>query len=129
MTLALLFTAMSVQYHLPNGLLSSLCLVESGHNPSAIHFNDGKSHSYGVCQIKYETAQGLGFKGTPSDLMLPKNNIRFAAAYLSKQIKRYHGNIPRAVIAYNRGSAKSLTTSPYQVKVFNNWRLANNDAL
>jgi len=67
MDLLTLFTAVSMQLILPQGLLSSLCYVESTHKVTAIAYNDGKTHSYGVCQIKYTTAQQMGFKGSEKE--------------------------------------------------------------
>jgi soluble lytic murein transglycosylase-like protein len=120
--LVTLFTAFSLQYGLPPGLLSSLCYVESKHKVSAMHHDDGGENSIGVCQIKLSTAKDLGFKGTEKDLMNPKRNIHYAAKYLSKQVKRYNGSIEKAVIAYNIGHAGTLTSTKYQVKVFTKWR-------
>ena len=121
MLLTLWFTVMSSQYNLPPGLLQSLCYIESNHRVEVINYNDGDGHSYGVCQIKYKTAKYLGFKGTPEQLMEPQNNIKYAAAYLAYQMKRYKGNISKAVIAYNKGNANKLTSTRYQLKVFNRW--------
>jgi soluble lytic murein transglycosylase-like protein len=121
-TLTALFLLYTNQYNLPPHLLSSLCYVESRHNVSAVHHDDGGADSLGVCQIKYETAKDMGFKGTPRQLMKPTVNIKYAAKYLTHQINRYNGRIDKAVIAYNRGHAGGLTTSKYQVKVFKQWR-------
>jgi soluble lytic murein transglycosylase-like protein len=115
------FTAVSMQYHLPLNLLASLCYVESTYNVDKIHRNDGNSDSYGVCQIKYETARQFGFKGNIKDLMKPENNVRYAAAYLNHQIHRYK-SIEKGVIAYNLGHAGALTSTKYQRTVFNMWR-------
>jgi soluble lytic murein transglycosylase-like protein len=111
----------SAQNHLPQGLLSSLCYVESGHDVSAIHHHDGEGNSVGICQIKLKTAQMVGFKGTEKQLLDPETNIKYAAKYLAKQISRYH-TINQGVIAYNRGNSKGLVTSSYQVKVYKIWR-------
>jgi soluble lytic murein transglycosylase-like protein len=121
-TLTALFMTMSLQYGLPPKLLSSICYIESTHNVHAVHHDDGGADSLGVCQIKLATAKGLGFKGTAKQLMDPKLNIKYAAKYLSHQIKRYNGSIEKAVIAYNKGNAKGLTTSKYQRKIFKQWR-------
>jgi len=116
----LLFVYFTAQYGLPEGLLSSLCYVESRHVASAIHKNDGGEDSIGICQIKYSTAKQLGYRGSKKELYLPENNIKYAALYLKKQIKRYK-SINRGVIAYNRGNSRLLTTSKYQVKVYKIW--------
>lgn len=115
------FILISAQFNLPPNLLSSLCYVESTHNIEAIHYDDGGSNSVGICQIKLRTAQNLGFEGTEQDLMDPYTNIYYAAKYLSHQHKRYHGNIEKSLIAYNMGSAKDLTTTPYSAKVLKIW--------
>lgn len=112
---------MSVHYGLPPGVLSSICFVESRYNVNAIHYDDGAGNSVGVCQIKLATARHMGFAGTEQQLMNPRMNIKYAAKYLAYQYKRY-GSIERAVIAYNMGNARGLTTSKYQRKVFKTWR-------
>jgi len=119
-TLSALFISMSAYYGLPPGLLSSVCYVESKHNISALHKHDGNGDSIGVCQIKLKTARHMGFHGTEAQLMIPRNNVKYAAKYLSYQMKRYH-NINKAIIAYNYGNAKSLTSTKYQRKVIKKW--------
>lgn len=116
--LALIFTTATQQFALPNGLLPSLCYVETKHDVNAVHYDDGGSDSLGICQIKLSTAKSLGFKGTQKQLMLPNTNIFYAAKFLRYQITRYHGNITKAVVAYNKGNAKNLTRSQYSDKVF-----------
>lgn len=115
-----LFAAATSHYDLPPGLLNSICYVESEHNIHAVHKNDGVGDSLGACQIKLKTARFMGFKGTANDLMNPRNNVFYAAKYLKYQLKRYK-SVDLAVIAYNRGNAKGLTTSRYQAKVFKHW--------
>lgn len=119
-----LFLTVSTQFNLPNNLLSSLCYVESKHEINAIHLDDGGSKSLGICQVKYNTAKWLGFKGTESELMLPENNIYYAAKYLAYQQKRY-SCINKAIIAYNKGNAKHFTKSKYRDKVIKQWRGVN----
>jgi soluble lytic murein transglycosylase-like protein len=119
--IAALFVSLSMQYGLPSGLLSSLCFVESKHRTSAVHYDDNGEDSIGICQVKYSTAKYLGYEGSYNDLYKPENNIKYAAIYLDKQIKRY-GSVKRGVIAYNRGNAKHLTSSEYQRRVFKEWR-------
>lgn len=119
--LSILFAQASSEYKLPDNLLSSLCYIESNHKINAYHKDDGISNSVGICQIKLSTAKTLGFEGTEKQLMEPKNNIFYAAAYLNKQRSRYKGSVSKAVISYNIGNAKGLTSSKYQIKVFKRW--------
>ncbi len=122
LTLSLIFVAVSNHFGLPQDVLSSLCYVESTHNVTAIHYNDGGSDSLGICQLKYSTAVWLGFTGTEEELMEPKNNIFYAAKFLSHQYRRYNYDITKAVIAYNMGSARDLTRTTYSDKVLYTWR-------
>lgn len=116
-TLALLFAAATNTFDLPPGLLQAVCFVESGYNTSAIHHNDGDGDSLGICQIKAKTATWLGYKGTQEELMGAYVNIYYAAKYLKYNINRYHGDIARALVAYNKGNARGLTSSNYSNKV------------
>lgn len=117
----MMFMIVSAQFNLPPGLLSSICFVESSHNPTVIHHDDGRGDSLGICQIKLETAKGLGFNGDKKELMTIENNIYYAGAYLRHQQVRYNGDISKAVIAYNIGHAGNLTATKYQYKVFKQW--------
>lgn len=101
--LILAFSSVSQTFDLPPGLLSALCFVESRHNPEAIHMDDGGSASLGICEIKLNTAKGLGFKGSQKDLMQPQINIYYAGKYLKQQLVRYDGNYLKAVASYNAG--------------------------
>ena len=123
-SLAVIFLTMTTHFGLPDGLLSSLCYVESTHNPNAIHRDDGNTDSIGLCQIKYKTAKGMGYNGTEKQLLEPTTNAYYSAMYLKKQIKRYK-SVQRGVIAYNRGNSKNLTTSRYQRKVYSIWNKSN----
>ncbi len=120
--LAMLFMSTTSNFNLPDGLLSSLCMIESHHNPEAIHLDDSGTNSVGICQVKLSTAQFMGFKGTEKDLMHPAINIYYSGKYLNHQLYRYKGNIEKAVIAYNMGSTKHLTRTKYSVKVIKQWR-------
>lgn len=100
----MLFTSISQSQGLPPGLLSALCWVESRHHTEALNLHDGGSSSCGICQIKLDTAQTLGFGGTAKGLTKPQNNILYAGRYLKYQIKRYKGDLRKGVAAYNSGT-------------------------
>jgi soluble lytic murein transglycosylase-like protein len=122
LTLALLFKVSTSSFGLPPYLLDSLCFVESGYNIQAVHHDDGNSDSLGVCQIKAATARWLGFQGKDRDLMDPRINIHYAAKYLAYQMDRYDGDVIKAVVAYNMGSARRFTSTKYSDKVILRWR-------
>lgn len=114
--LTMLFNLNTAAYNLPPGLIHSICFIESSYKVNAVHHDDGGEDSLGVCQIKHSTAKWLGFKGTRKQLMKPENNIKYASLYLSYQLRRY-SNVNKAIIAYNRGNAKGLTSTRYSLKV------------
>ena len=125
-TIAMVFMTVTQTLGLPQGLLDSICFVESRHHVRVIHKNDGKTDSIGICQIKYETAKDLGYRGSVDRLYDPNNNIYWAGVYLLKQLKRYNGNIEKAVAAYNAGTHRinsmGLTMNrKYVDKVFKIW--------
>jgi len=119
--LAFMFAQASQTFNLPPKLLESVCFIETRHDITAVHEDDGGANSVGVCQVKLTTARWLGFKGTEIGLLDPKVNIYFAAKYLKYQHTRYK-NIQRALVAYNRGNAKDLMTTQYSDKVIKHWR-------
>lgn len=120
MGLAEIFTATSLALGLPQGLLSSVCWVESNHNVRAIHHNDGQGTSLGICQIKRSTAAFLAYRGTESGLREPETNIWYSGLYLAKQHRRY-GSWTKAICAYNRGSCYSNGINRYTSRVFVRW--------
>lgn len=103
-TLAVTFALITNTFSLPAGLIQAICFTESGYNVHAIHLYDGATHSYGVCQIKIETARFLGFKGTERQLLKPETNVYYAGKYLRYQLNRYSGNRYKAIAAYNAGT-------------------------
>lgn len=121
-----MFQSVSVQFNLPENLLYSLCYVESKHQVGAVHIDDGKSSSLGICQVKYNTAKWLGYEGSENDLMDAYTNIYYAGKYLAYQRSRYQSNT-KAIIAYNTGHAKSLTKTNYSDKVNSYWGTVNNE--
>jgi hypothetical protein len=92
-------------------LLLAICTHESGlKNITVPH--DGGSPSYGICQIKFETAKMVGFTGQEKDLMKPEVNAKWAAEYLKFQKERYGGEWLKAVAAYNSGTYNPSSKVP-----------------
>ena len=99
--------------------LAAICSVESSGNPSAVNVNDGGSPSLGLCQIKFETAKLVGFRGGPSELLKRHVNHHYAYRYLRKQYHRY-GCMKKAIAAYNAGSVRGeIRNLGYVTKVLN----------
>jgi soluble lytic murein transglycosylase-like protein len=110
--------AASEDNDIPLKILSGLCWVESNHNPKALNRFDGKTASYGLCQIKLATARSMGFKGSFKLLYNPIINAQYAAKYLRKQYLRYDKNWIKAISAYNGGKSVLSENSEYVNKVF-----------
>ena len=102
-----MFLLASQAFDLPPDLLRAVCYVESTHIATAYNPHDGGSASHGVCQVKFNTAKLLGFKGTAKQLQEAPANTFWAAAYLHYQLQRYHGDIIKATAAYNTGTYKT----------------------
>lgn len=118
----------------PRELLLALCYGENNfrtdNKPTHI---DGKSLSYGQCQIKLSTAQDMDkiykhkVKVNAERLEHVKVNAFYAAKYLKLKLKKYDGNWQLSVDAYNKHIAKGVNTS--YVKKFNKGLELVNDKL
>lgn len=101
-------------------ILLAICTHETRLNNITV-FNDGGTPTYGICQVKYDTAHMLGYEGKPEGLLDPKENAKWAANYLRYQQVRY-GNWCRAVAAYNAGrynESKIMPGYPRNLKYVN----------
>lgn len=87
----------------PGALLLAICIHETGLK-NALVPHDGGTPTFGICQVKKDTAVFLGFKGTAKELMNPETNALYAAKYLHYQLDRYDGSWSKSVSAYNAGS-------------------------
>ena len=88
-------------------LIYSICHVESTGRVAAYTPHDGDgTPSYGVCQIKMNTARHMGFKGTEAELLQASTNAKYAAKYVIWQYKRYN-DLLKAISAYNVGHSSS----------------------
>lgn len=113
----------------PGSLLLAICASET-RLTHVIAFNDGTTDTYGMCQVKHETAQMLGFKGTSKELMKAEVNARYAAKYLKYQLNRYDNNWCKATAAYNSGTYNPSTKvlgKPRNLRYINRVELFLND--
>lgn len=106
-----------IKAKLPILLLLSICTIETGLNPNSINLNDKPTGSYGICQVKPETAEFmLSRKVLNSELMQPYFNAEVAAKYLKYQYDRYDGDLDAVISAYNAGTFTSKNRK-YVLKV------------
>jgi soluble lytic murein transglycosylase-like protein len=104
MTFAAIILSAAKTAKVSGSLLLAICTHESGLT-NAMVLHGGNSPTYGVCQVKYETAHMIGFKGKPLDLMDPSTNAKWAAKYVSYQVGRYgSSDWCKLAAAYNAGT-------------------------
>ncbi|MFD1328594.1 lytic transglycosylase domain-containing protein [Mycoplana ramosa] len=72
-----LVTKYAALYEIPEALLHRVIKRESRYNPKA--YSRG---NYGLMQIRYNTAKGMGYTGTPDGLFDAETNIKYGAKYL-----------------------------------------------
>lgn len=102
-------------YGLPRAVMYGLVSQESRFTPTAIRqepaINDA---SYGLTQILYKTAQGLGYAGTPAGLFDPTTNVSLGFQFFSGLVSRF-GDVNIALSAYNGGYRNNTITNPSYV--------------
>jgi soluble lytic murein transglycosylase-like protein len=101
---------------IPREILLALCWNESSFRTKGMTHVDGGTLSYGICQIKLDTAQYMDkvYKHkilvTAIKLEDPKFNAFYAAKFLKFQFNRYDGNWMLAIDAYNKFNAIGINT-------------------
>lgn len=94
-------------------LIAAIIQRESSGDPNARRYEENvQDYSYGLMQIRSDTAKWRGYTGDPSDLLDPGTNIYWGTEYLSYQLNRYK-NVSDAVSAYNAGSVKRTKSGAY----------------
>jgi hypothetical protein len=111
------------KYSLDPKLLYATIMLESGGNTYAIrHEPQINDASYGLGQILYGTARGLGFEGEPNDLFDPEVNIELIGKYHRRNADVYGSELTpqQLTIAYNSGSPYN-TPYPGHMSKFDKW--------
>lgn len=94
-----LIAAKAHKHGVPLPLAHAFVTVESNYNPTLI----GKGATLGLMQIKHPTAQGMGFAGTPEELMDPATNLEWGMRYLAGARKLARGDVCGTVLRYQAG--------------------------
>jgi soluble lytic murein transglycosylase-like protein len=118
MTYELMIIAAAKLVKVSPQLLLAICVTESNLKNVVVP-HDGGSPTYGICQVKLDTAKMLGYTGNAKGLMDPKTNIKFAALYLKYQKDRYQYDWCKATAAYNAGrynESKKMPGYPMNLK-------------
>jgi hypothetical protein len=117
-----LFLIAALLNNVDPALLEGICYVETKHT-NVFTPRDGKSPSWGICQLKLGTAREVGYSGPGYGLLQPETNVFYASRYLRKLYRRF-GSDRRAVSAYNCG--RPCGNSTYVGKVLNEQKRRNN---
>ena len=72
-----LISKYATMYGVPESLVHRVAKRESTYNPRARHRGN-----YGLMQIRYNTAKGLGYDGSPTGLLDAETNLKYAVKYL-----------------------------------------------
>lgn len=112
----------ALKYNVDANLIFATIMIESGGDTYAIRheprINDA---SYGLGQILYGTARGIGFTGAPSELFDPEINIDLIGKYHRRNMDAYDNLSPQQLtIAYNTGSPYK-TPWPGHIAKFDKW--------
>ena len=91
--------AQHAQAHgVPETLVHQIIQRESGYNPRAA--NRG---NFGLMQIRYATARGMGYTGPALGLLDANTNLTYAVPYLANAYRVAGGNPRRTVSLYSGG--------------------------
>lgn len=85
-------------YQVPASLVHRVVKRESNYNPKA--YNSG---NYGLMQIRYKTAKGMGYDGTAKGLFDAETNLKYAVKYLRGAYLVADGNQDKADWLYRTG--------------------------
>jgi len=82
----------------PETLVHRTVMRESRYNPRLVHH-----HCYGLMQLKYATARGMGYKGDARGLLDPQVNLTYGVPYLANAYRLAEGDEVRATALYRGG--------------------------
>ncbi|MCN9114546.1 transglycosylase SLT domain-containing protein [Escherichia coli] len=92
-----MLTNLEQLYRLPEGLLRSVAITESGGNQFAVSGAGAK----GLFQFMDGTARDMGLRG--NDVFDPEKAAKAAAKYLSQLLRQNGGDLSKALASYNWG--------------------------
>jgi len=104
--------AASAAYNVPVAWIQAVIQTESSWNRLAYRAEPAiHDASYGLMQLLYSTAQGLGYTGPVQGLYDPATNIDLGAKLLGQLRQSYGEDFRRVYSAYNSGKPDLWQTS------------------
>jgi len=99
-------------YSVPESWIRAVIETESSFDPKAYRAEPRIGDaSYGLMQLLYKTAQGLGYTGPREGLFDPLTNIDLGTRLLSQLRAKYGDDFKAVYSAYNSGSPTLWQTS------------------
>jgi soluble lytic murein transglycosylase-like protein len=83
---------------LPETFVHRIVMRESRYDPRLVH-----NHCFGLMQIKYATARGMGYRGDARGLLDARTNLTYAVPYLANAYRLADGNEDRATALFRGG--------------------------
>lgn len=93
-----LISKYAAQNNVPESLVRRVVQRESGYNPAARN-----GPHLGLMQIRHDTAQSMGYRGSPNGLLDAETNLKYAVKYLAGAYVVGGRNQDQAVRNYSRG--------------------------
>lgn len=107
-----LIAAAASKYLVPIPWIQAWIQTESSFNPQAYRAEPQiQDASYGLMQLLYRTAQGLGYDGEPAGLFDPSVNIDLGTKLIAQLRAAYGDDVQRVYSAYNSGKPDAYLTS------------------
>jgi soluble lytic murein transglycosylase-like protein len=82
----------------PEAFVHRIVMRESRYHSRLVH-----NHCFGLMQIKYATARGMGYRGDARGLLEPQTNLTYAVPYLANAYQLADGNEDRAAALFRSG--------------------------
>lgn len=118
----------------PFAVAKGFFALESAFNPKAYleekYADPAKNDaSYGLAQVLYRTARGMGYTGTPEGLFDPYTSAKYGARFIAGLYKKYK-SLPDTIAAYNMGRPRKAAETTARIigiygKPLPDWVYAN----
>jgi soluble lytic murein transglycosylase-like protein len=93
----------------PEAFVHRIVMRESRYHPGLVH-----NHCFGLMQLKYTTARGMGYRGDARGLLDAQTNLTYGVPYLANAYRLADGNEDRATALFSSGYYYVVTRKKMQ---------------